>query len=115
MFLTHIAANWKGTSMASNSQTTADPKEDVDAIREDLASLKTDVASLIQGLAGRGADGASNLANSASEKAQEFGAAARDQATEAHDRLALEVSQRPLLWLAGAAVAGALIARGVRR
>lgn len=102
--------------MATNRTTTSDdPKADVDAIRDDLASLKADVAALINDVAHRGADRAGQFADSANAKAHEFGDAARDQATEAHDRLAVEVSQRPLLWLAGAAIAGALIARGVHR
>ncbi|MEQ8316295.1 MAG: hypothetical protein RIE77_10500 [Phycisphaerales bacterium] len=101
--------------MSSNRSSTADPKADVDAIRDDLASLKADVAALINDVAQRGTERATDVAHAATAKAQEMSDAAREQATEAHDRLALEVSQRPLLWLAGAAVAGALIARGVRR
>jgi hypothetical protein len=102
--------------MSTNRTTTTDnPKADVEAIRDDLAMLKTDVADLINAIANRGAQTASNAAHTASAKAHEVGEAARDQAYEAHDRLAGEVAQRPLLWLAGAAVAGALIARGVHR
>lgn len=101
--------------MTTNRTSTADPKADVEAIRDDLASLKADLASLVHDIAQRGTDRASHIAHTATEKAHELGDAARYQANEAHDRLATEVSQRPLLWLAGAAVAGALIARGVHR
>jgi ElaB/YqjD/DUF883 family membrane-anchored ribosome-binding protein len=101
--------------MSTNRTSTADPKADVDAIRDDLASLKADVAALISDVAQRGSQRASQYAHAATEKAHDLGDNARLQAYEAHDRLAVEVSQRPLLWLAGAAVAGALIARGVHR
>src|SRR5690606_35951687 len=105
----------EGTAMSTNRTSTIDPKADAEAIREDPAALRSDVADLINSIAQRGAQTASNAAHTASAKAHEIGDAARDQAYEAHDRLASEVAQRPLLWLAVAAVAGALIARGVHR
>jgi len=100
---------------ASTDHPKAEPKQEMDAIREDLAALKSDVGDLIHALAGRGSDKANYYAHAASDKAHEIGAAAQHQAEEAHDRLAIEVAQRPLLWLAGAAVVGALVARGVNR
>lgn len=102
--------------MANNRTATAeDPKQDIEAIREDLSALKTDVTDLIHALANQGTERASEYAHAATEKAREISTAARHQADEAHDRLASEVAQRPLLWLAGAAVVGALVARGVHR